>query len=288
MKTKEQVVSEVLGVMEYVPLDFLRADGPNSRTYQPDKKAIQAMADDILANGIMNPLIVTQEETGTYQVKAGFQRHAALVTLLESGKIDGNYQVPVRVLLDPEKAQDVNEAENIVRNSLGVMDLAYIARRHQEAGMTTRQIGEKMGKSNNWVSTMIRFTTLPKPMQDKIQTGDIPVKLARVLTMAESEEEQGKILARFEAGMSANEIEQTKQSESDNKRKKKKGEEAAGSKGLSAKKAIILLEEAMEEEEEGGKEILAAFKKFLEGKIGIAALRNRIAGVRDILAVSLT
>lgn len=100
-----------------VPLARLVESEANVRKGALDENKVRSLAATIAAHGLLYPLLVTEvkpkgksKKVG-YAVAAGRRRFAALRLLREEGKIDTDYDVPVRVVAD-ENAVELSAVEN--------------------------------------------------------------------------------------------------------------------------------------------------------------------------------
>jgi ParB family chromosome partitioning protein len=100
-----------------VPLSRLVESEANVRNGALDESQVRSLAATIAAHGLLYPLLVTavkpkgrSKEAG-YAVAAGRRRFAALRLLRDEGKIDADYDVPVRIGAD-ENAVELSVVEN--------------------------------------------------------------------------------------------------------------------------------------------------------------------------------
>ena len=147
--------------------------------YQPrtqmDTESLQELADSIRAQGLMQPILVREVDSG-YEIIAGERRWRA-------AQLAGLSEVPV---LLREVTDDAVAAmaliENIQREDLNAIDEAHgMQRLIQEFGMTHDAVAQAVGKSRAAVSNLLRLLNLSRPVQDMLTAGLIEMGHARAL-----------------------------------------------------------------------------------------------------------
>ena len=147
--------------------------------YQPrsqmDSESLQELADSIRAQGLMQPILVREIESG-YEIIAGERRWRA-------AQLAGLAEVPV---LMREVADNAVAAmaliENIQREDLNAIDEAHgLQRLISEFGMTHDAVAQSVGKSRAAVSNLLRLLNLSRPVQDMLVAGLIEMGHARAL-----------------------------------------------------------------------------------------------------------
>jgi len=170
--------------------------------YQPrrefDQEKLKELADSIRQYGILQPLVVTRREMEKddgglaveYELIAGERR-------LRASKIAGLAQVPVliRVGDDAKMKLELAIIENLQREDLNPVDRAKaFDRLAKEFGFKHAEIGEKVGKSREYVSNTMRLLTLPERMLTSLSEGKISEGHTRPLMMlVDRPEEQEKL-----------------------------------------------------------------------------------------------
>ncbi len=171
--------------------------------YQPRKEFDEArlndLADSIRQYGVLQPLVVTRNEivnedggiSVEYELIAGERRHRA-------SQIAGLSQVPVIIRSGQQSAREKLELaiiENLQREDLNPIDRARAFKQlAEEFNFTHAQIGEKVGRSREYVSNSIRLLILPEDVLDAIIQGRIKEGHARPLLMLDDRPEQQKTL----------------------------------------------------------------------------------------------
>ena len=149
---------------------WIEVDKIKPNPFQPRKEfneaALQDLADSIRQYGVLQPLVVTRKEiqkadgglASEYELIAGERR-------LRASKIAGLAQVPVLIREGQETDMmklELAIIENLQREDLNPIDRARaFDRLANEFGFKHAQIGEKIGKSREYVSNSLRLLTLP-------------------------------------------------------------------------------------------------------------------------------
>lgn len=170
--------------------------------YQPrrdfDEKALNDLASSIRQYGLLQPLTVSRIEKETpegglmteYELIAGERR-------LRASRIAGLTQVPaiIRVGDDNMTKLELAIIENLQREDLNPVDRARAFLRLQdEFHFTHAQIGEKMGKSREYVSNTLRLMTLPQEVIEALTQGKISEGHTRPILMLNGRAEEQIVL----------------------------------------------------------------------------------------------
>lgn len=177
--------------------------------YQPrgmmDDAAIEALAESISQQGVMQPLLVRRlvDQTEQYEVIAGERRLRAAVKV-------GLQDVPVIVKeVDDEQAAVMALIENIQREDLNPMEEAKgIKRLLDEFALTHEQIASAIGRSRSATSNMLRLLNLALPVQDHLMRGAIDMGHARALLSLDSAEQIQAVNLIIAKGLSVRQAEQ--------------------------------------------------------------------------------
>ncbi len=162
--------------VQKIPVNDIR---PNSR--QPrrhfDETALGELAQSIKEHGLLQPIQVTQDEGGGYELIAGERRWRACRTagLKEIDAI-------VKKGLTEQQKYGLTLIENIQREDLRAIETALAYRQlMDDFDITQTEIGRKLGKSKSAVSNTLRLLELDEEIQKAIQSGTINEGHARAL-----------------------------------------------------------------------------------------------------------
>ena len=182
---------------------WIETDKIEPNPYQPrrefDQVALQALSDSIRQYGVLQALVVTRKEYEKadggldvkYELIAGERR-------LRASKLAGLREVPCLI-----KAGESNDLlklelaiiENVQREDLNPVDRARAFEKlANEFGFKHAQIGEKIGKSREYVSNSLRLLALPSDILDALSSGKISEGHARPLMMLNDRPEEQSTL----------------------------------------------------------------------------------------------
>ncbi len=158
----------------------LRLTEMQPRSDQPrknfDQEALQALADSIAANGVLQPILVRPGAMGMYEIIAGERRWRA-------ARMAGLTEVPVLIVeSDDRKTAQYSLIENIQREDLDAIEEALAYRSLiSEFGMTQEAVAETVGKSRVAVTNALRLLDLPETVRKMIVDGLLSAGHARAL-----------------------------------------------------------------------------------------------------------
>ncbi len=150
------------------------------RTGQPrtvfDEEALQELSESIAQHGLLQPITVRKLDSGYYQIIAGERRWRA-------SRMAGLTEVPVRIIeADDRKVQELALVENLQREDLNPMEEAKGYRAlMNDYGLTQETVAQSVGKSRPAVANALRLLSLPEPIADMLERGDISSGHARAL-----------------------------------------------------------------------------------------------------------
>ena len=139
-----------------VPLEKVIPNRGQPRKIFKEKELLE-LAESIKENGVIQPLLVTQLEDGSFELVAGERR-------LRASKLAGLDRVPVLVKNSTKKNNMVMSIiENVQRSDLNCIEegLAYFQLMN-EFGLTQEEVAKKVGKERSTVANFLRILKLPK------------------------------------------------------------------------------------------------------------------------------
>lgn len=143
---------------------------------QFDELELQALADSITANGLIQPLALRQLPNGYYQIIAGERRWRAC-------RLAGLEEVPAVILeADEQKAMELALIENLQRQDLNPVEeaLGYQSLM-QDYALTQEQVAQQVGKSRPAIANALRLLQLPEEILDVLASGALSAGHARAL-----------------------------------------------------------------------------------------------------------
>jgi len=149
-----------------------------------DDNGLDALAKSIKENGILQPLVVSETESG-YEIIAGERRWRA-------AQRAGLKSVPVVIKnVSPAEALELALIENIQREDLNPIEEAMAYERLiDEFGLTQSQVASKVGKKRSTVANALRLLQLPDYVKEDIVDGILTPGHARAILSLETPELQ--------------------------------------------------------------------------------------------------
>jgi len=167
-----------------VPISLIRAN-----SYQPrrvfEHQDLEDLINSIKEHGILQPLLVTEKEDGTYELVAGERR-------LRAATIAGLSTVPA-VIKNIKGSQKLELAliENIQRQNLNAIEEAFAYERLMaEFQLTQEEVAKRVGKSRPYIGNILRLLDLPMEIQKGLVDGEINATTARTILGLKSPKEQ--------------------------------------------------------------------------------------------------
>ena len=170
--SREQAEAE--GSLEDIPVEAIRPG-----RFQPrrefDPEALEALAQSIRAQGVIQPIVVRQADEG-YELIAGERRWRAV-------QIVGLPTIPAVIRpLEDQAALAVALIENIQRESLNPIEEALALHRLiEECGLTHQACAESVGRSRAAVSNLLRLLELDDEIRALVQSRSLEMGHARAL-----------------------------------------------------------------------------------------------------------
>lgn len=177
---------------------FIDVDKITPNPFQPRREfeegPLHDLASSIRQYGVLQPLVVSRVEKETpdgglyteYELIAGERR-------LRASRIAGLSQVPAIIRVGDDNMMKLELAiiENLQREDLNAVDRAMAFKRlMDEFKFTHAQIGQKVGKSREYVSNTLRILSLSQEFLDALSLGKINEGHTRPLMMLSSRPEE--------------------------------------------------------------------------------------------------
>ena len=187
----------------------LSIDSISPNPWQPrkdfDEESLQALADSIKENGLIQPVVVRQKGTSlSYELAAGERRWRA-------ARMAGLTVIPaIAVDYDDRSMAEMALVENLQRKDLNPVDegMAY-QKLMDEYSLTQEQISEKVGRSRPYVANMVRLLDLPDEVKGLLAKGTLTAGQARPLLALGSDAEKVQLARRIvQEGLSARKVEE--------------------------------------------------------------------------------
>lgn len=187
--------------LQTLPIEFLQRG-----KYQPRKdmhpETLKELADSIIAQGIIQPIVVRLLSDDKYEIIAGERRwRAAQLAALQ--------EVPVVIKdIDDRAAMAVALIENIQREDLNALEESEALHRLLiEFEMTHQQVADAVGKSRATVSNLLRLLDLQNEVKTLLVKGFIDMGHARCLLALEGDNQIAMANQVVKQGLSVRAVE---------------------------------------------------------------------------------
>ena len=172
-----------VGKYRLVPPDLI-APNPLQPRHDFDQDSLQQLADSLKRNGMIQPLVVKQSDSG-FTIIAGERR-------LRAARIAGLKEVPVVLMdeVDEPRMLELALVENLQREDLNPLEAAEAYHTLIErCGLTQNELAVRVGKSRAAVANILRLLGLPESIKQMIREGKLSEGHARAILAAGSEEQ---------------------------------------------------------------------------------------------------
>jgi ParB family transcriptional regulator, chromosome partitioning protein len=183
-KREDEGISDRSGIREVLVENI--SPNPRQPRVRLDPEDLAELSASIKENGIIQPLIVTQNlPDGSYTLIAGERR-------LRAAHQAGLRTVPVIVREASEQQQlELALVENIQRADLTPLEAADAYRQLvEDFGLTHEQVADRVGKNRVSVTNTLRLLKLPEPVKQTLAEGKISEGHARALLTLQTEQAQ--------------------------------------------------------------------------------------------------
>ena len=195
-------------LLEDEPVRSLPLDRLHPNRYQPrsdfDDEGLEELARSIEAQGLVQPIVVTPDGSGSFTIVAGERRWRA-------ARRAGLAEVPVvvREIADDRELLELALVENLQRSDLNPVEEAEAFQTLAERfDLSQAEIAGRVGKARSTVANALRLLNLPEEVRDALRAGRLTAGQARPLLAVDDRTAQ-LALAReaIERDLTAREIE---------------------------------------------------------------------------------
>ncbi len=186
-------------------LRVLGVDQIKRGEYQPrrhfDKTLLQELADSLLAQGLIQPILV-RPAGASFELIAGERRWRA-------AQLAGITEIPAIVRdLDDQSVAAVSLIENIQRADLNPLEEAQaLERLCDEFSMTHQAVAEAVGRSRASVTNLMRLLELHDEVKQRVDNGELDMGHARALLGASHSDQPDLARRIIKQGMTVRAVE---------------------------------------------------------------------------------
>lgn len=172
--------SEAVSGTKGQPINELAVDLIQRGKYQPrghmDPESLQELADSIVAQGVLQPIVVRPISDQRYEIIAGERRWRA-------AQMAGLDVIPAVIRdVSDQAAIAISLIENIQREDLNpIEEAASLQRLQKEFDLTQQEVATAVGKSRSTVANLLRLMTLQEDVRRLVEHGDLEMGHARAL-----------------------------------------------------------------------------------------------------------
>jgi len=165
---------------EYLPIDRIEFHHALTNHRDLDRAKVAHLERDIVANGLLEPLVVWERNSGEYYLVGGFHRMEAIQGIRRDhpGYFD---RIDVRVVTgDPDEIKALNLKLNSDRVDTRITDYFQTVIYLNNANWSKARMADFFDKSVSWIDDIIRYAPLvTEPMREKLASGEISWARAR-------------------------------------------------------------------------------------------------------------
>ena len=153
-----------------------------------DEDKIVELSESIKQHGLIQPIIVVEKQTDTYEIVAGERRWRAC-------KLAGLEKVPVVIMeLTKREILEVSLIENIQRQDLNPIEEAKAYKKLlTDFNITQDQLSRRIGKSRTAIANCLRLLNLEEIVQNYLIDGVISEGHGRAILTPKDNSIQGKV-----------------------------------------------------------------------------------------------
>jgi ParB family chromosome partitioning protein len=175
----------------------------NIRTWF-DEKSLVELANSIHRDGLMNPLVIMESEDDdgntVIELVAGERRLRAIQYI--RGNLEDNFMdsgIPcITYVGTTAEAKFVNASENIDRDAVDDVDVAYWVHARIDEGVTQTELATKLHKTLQWVNFRVLFhERASDEVKKALREGLISFTAGYELSKAMEADEQNKFIKKF-------------------------------------------------------------------------------------------
>ncbi|RBQ26998.1 MULTISPECIES: ParB/RepB/Spo0J family partition protein [Arcobacteraceae] len=149
---------------------------PNQPRKIFDEEKLQELSDSIKEHGLLQPIVVVEDNDGTYTLIAGERR-------LRAHKLANIEEIKAIIVNEDElKLRELALIENIQRDDLNIIELAFCyAQLLNEHNITHEELSKKVFKSRTSITNTLRLLQLSSYVQQFLATDKLTAGHAKIM-----------------------------------------------------------------------------------------------------------
>jgi len=252
----------------------------NGRHFGHDPKTIRNLAESILTQGQLQPVIVRKnKETGEIALSAGFCRYLAIKLINEDKELSSHLngeELFIKAIREDQSDADafvLNLRENKDRKATSLIDDAYNHQRlRKEFGWTNIKIATEYHCTAVWVGQLSKLLKLSADIQKRVHSGEIPPSIAIQLADL-SPEDQDDVIAQAEADGVSLKLDDVKDKIRESRANGDDGDNVARSL-KQIRKYLESVKTDKKEDDSATSTLANDFLRFINGRIGEKGMEN--------------
>ena len=188
----DELKETITGGVYDIPIERVLPNPYQPRKYF-DEKAMAELAESIKGNGVIQPIVLRQENNNELFLVAGERR-------LKAAQLAGLESIPA--ILTEGNPIEISLIENLQRENLKPVEEAEaLEKMIKEFSYTQEQLAHVIGKARSTVTEILSLNKLPEQVKDECRRADIS---RRVLVEIVKQDTPEKMIALFEKAKTGN------------------------------------------------------------------------------------
>uniref|UniRef100_A0A6H1ZUW5 ParB-like N-terminal domain-containing protein n=1 Tax=viral metagenome TaxID=1070528 RepID=A0A6H1ZUW5_9ZZZZ len=166
-------------VFKEISLDLIDTEGQSIREATDDDHVIE-LSMNILAHGLLQPIVLRPKDGGRYQLDAGFHRLAAFYRL-------GKKKIPSHIRSgDDGSTKAIALVENIIRRDISVKEQCEAVKHlNEDEKLSPSQICDLLGKTRQWVDVRLAIPNFPEDIKNEVMEGHVSIRTGEIIATIE-------------------------------------------------------------------------------------------------------
>ena len=173
-----------------IPLSRLALAPENVRKTPSDPRADAELKASIAALGLLENLVVRNDEDDRYAVVAGGRRLKAMQALVEDAVFDPEHPVACQVRAKDADPGEISLAENVVRIAMHPADQVVAFTKLVQAGQSVSSVAARFGLTERLVEQRLRLGNAAPELLDAYRADEIDLEVLKAFAVTTDRERQ--------------------------------------------------------------------------------------------------